>query len=202
MPDDIAGQFRCADKTYLGYLPVYQRLAAEIGPAGKVLEVGIDQGVSLRLWQALFPDGLVVGADDGSGAGGSVPGSVIWPPGTMAIRAGQDDPRIAAEAAELSPDGYDLIVDDASHDGKLSQATFGLLWPLVKPGRWYVLEDWWLGYLPWARERYGDSMLRAAESFLPMLGGPPWEDRYPAGIDVLEYRPGQVIIHKWDGVTG
>ena len=135
----------------------------------------------------LFPDGLVAGADDGSGDGGS--GKVTWPPGTAEIRLAQDDPRLAATAAELSPGGYDLIVDDASHDGKLSEVTFGLLWPLVRPGRWYVLEDWSVACLPGYREHYGDSMLRLAESFLVML--------QPGGeLDVIEYRFGQAILHK------
>jgi cephalosporin hydroxylase len=192
MPD-IAARFSLADKTLLGYLPVYQRMAEQIGPAGKVLEVGVRGGESLRLWQALFPEGLVAGVDN------DTEGPAVWPAGTVSIAAGQDDPEMAKQARQASPGGYDLIVDDASHQGPLSQATFALLWPLVKPGGWYVVEDWWLGYLPWAAGQYGDSMLRLAESFLPMLGGPPAEDRFPSGIDVLEYRPGQAIIHKYGG---
>ena len=72
----------------------------------------------------------------------------------------------------------------------------------MKPGGWYVIEDWWLGYLDWAQGKYGDSMLRTAESFLPMLGDQPGSSNtYPAGHHVLEYRPGQLIMRKWDGVT-
>ena len=190
MPDDIAGTFSRSDKGTLGYIPAYQRLAAQIGPAGHVLEVGVHTGRSLQLWQALFPDGLVAGVDN------NAEGAAVWPPGTISIVAGQDSREMADQARQASPDGYDLIVDDASHQGALSEATFTLLWPLVRPGRWYVLEDWWVGYLPGHVGAYGESMLRLAESFLPMLGGPPWESRFPTGIDVLEYRPGQAIIHK------
>lgn len=188
---DLAERFRVADKVLLGYLPVYQRLAAAIGPAGHVLEIGVRGGESLELWQALFPAGEVVGVDN------AAEGRAVWPPGTYAIGTEQDDPELPGMAAHASPGGYDLIVDDASHDGKLTRATWELLWPLVKPGGWYVIEDWWVGYLPWAVGRYGDSMLRLAESFLPMLGDEPGSsNRFPAGIDVLEYRPGQAIIHK------
>ncbi len=35
-----------------------------------------------------------------------------------------------------------MIVDDASHIGRLTAATYALLWPLVKPGGYYVVEDW------------------------------------------------------------
>lgn len=179
---------RLTDKFASGYYPTYRRLADTIGPAGHVLEVGVDQGGSLLMWQELFPYGLVAGADDGSGLGGSGKG-VTWPAGTAAIRAGQDDPRLAAEASALSPDGYDLVVDDASHDGLLSEATFRLLWPLVKPGRWYVLEDWAVGYLPAWSDAFGGSMLSLAQSFLTMLA-PDSE------LDVAEYRFGQAILHK------
>ena len=188
---DAAAAFSAADKVILGYMPAYQRLAAQIGPAGRVLEVGVRQGESLRLWQALFPDGVVAGVDN------HAEGRATWPPGTVAILAGQDSLEMTVQARHASPDGYDLIVDDASHDGELSEVTFRLLWPLVKPGRWYVIEDWWVGYIPWAVPKYGDSMLRLAESFLPMLGEEPWTPRrFPGGFDVLEYRPGQLIIHK------
>ena len=190
-PDDITERFATTDKVLLGYMPVYRRLAAQIGPAGRVLEVGVYQGESLRLWQALFPAGVVAGVDN------HAEGTAVWPAGTVSIAASQDNPEMAVQARHASPEGYDLIVDDASHDGKLSQVTFALLWPLVKPGRWYVIEDWWVGYLPWAVITYGDSMLRLAESFLPMLGCEPGAGRrFPAGFDVVEYRPGQIIIHK------
>ena len=184
MSDGIAERLGgLTDKFSHGYFPAYQRLAAVIGPAGRVLEVGVWVGGSLRMWQELFPDGLVAGADNGAEI------RPAWPPGTVAITAGQDDPALAAAAWDASPDGYDLIVDDASHVGELSAATFRLLWPLVRPGRWYVLEDWTVGYAePWVHQ-FGDSMLRLAESFLQMLT--------PGGdIDSVEYRYGQVFIHK------
>ena len=116
MRDDIAERFRMADKGQLGYLPAYQRLAAEIGPAGHVLEVGVREGESLRLWQALFPDGIVAGADN------HAEGLAQWPESTRVIIEHQDSPHLPTRAHEESPGGYDLIVDDASHDGKLSQA--------------------------------------------------------------------------------
>jgi hypothetical protein len=176
------------DKFTLGYFPAYERLAGIIGPAGRVLEVGVYRGGSLMMWQELFPDGLVAGADNGAEI------TPVWPPGTVAIRCGQDDPALAVAALAASPDGYDLVVDDASHVGELSAATFALLWPLVRPGRWYVLEDWTVGLAePWVHQ-YGDSMLRLAESFLRMLG--------PRGdVDSVEYRYGQAILHKREVTT-
>lgn len=190
------------DKYSLGYYPAYRELASRIGPAGRVLEVGVAYGGSLLMWQELFPDGLVAGADIDLGA--------TWPRGTVRIVAGQDTPELAAAAREASPEGYDLIVDDASHHGGLSAATWRLLWPLVKPGGWYVLEDWPVAYLqPWAgTERFGgDAMLKLAQSFVRELEPAPGALDYrghPApstgsGITELWYRFGQAMLHKRGG---
>jgi predicted O-methyltransferase YrrM len=203
--DDIAQRLgHLTDKFCLGYYPNYWRLARQIGPAGRILEVGVENGGSMRMWQELFPEGLVVGVDINENAD--------WA-GAVKIVASQDSPEMANLARKVSPGGYDLIVDDASHDGHLSQKTFRLLFPLVKPGGWYVLEDWAIGYLPGYSSKRGDSMLRLAESFLPMLGyEPPHTPEVPAPfwalrpkpeplseIDVIEYRFSQAFIHKREG---
>jgi hypothetical protein len=206
--DDITQRLgHLTDKFCLGYYPHYRRLADQIGPAGHVLEVGVENGGSMRMWQELFPEGLVVGVDINENAD--------WA-GAVKIVASQDSQEMADRAYHASPDGYDLIVDDASHDGHLSEKTFRLLFPLVKPGGWYVVEDWAIGYLPVYVDRHGTSMLRFAESFLPMLGyepdrvpeipGPSWAlapvSNPPSEIDVIEYRFSQAFIHKRDFPEG
>ncbi len=123
-------------------------------------EVGVYRGGSLEMWQALFPDGVIVGVDNERDA--LVPNV----PGAHVIRSAQDAPSLPYA---LHPHGpFDLIVDDASHVGELSRATWVLLWPLVKPGGYYVLEDWQVAF--W--QGWNDSMLKAAESFLRELAQP------------------------------
>lgn len=173
---------RITDKTQQGYMPVYERIAAELGPAAAVCEIGVWFGGSLATWQSLFPDGIIAGVD--------IDPESVWPDGTVKIVAGQDDEDLPGKLLEISPDGFDLIVDDASHEGKLTRRTWELLWPLVRPGGYYVIEDWFvgLGHHPW--EAWGDSMLRTAESFLPLLhqqDGDPEE---------ITYRYGMVIMHR------
>jgi len=117
-----------------GYIPDYLRLAAETGPGATVCEVGVLYGDSLVMWQELFPAGQVIGIDRDPGS--------VWPDGTHKIVAEQDDPQLNLKVAAVAPAGCDLIVDDASHIAHLSAATFTQLWPLVKPGGFYVVEDW------------------------------------------------------------
>ena len=171
-----------------GYLPDYLKIAEAIGPSAVVCEVGVAYGASLEMWQHLFPGGTVIGVDRAPDA--------IWTEGSIKIVAQQDDPGLAGMVAEHAPDGCDLIVDDASHIGHLSAATFGLLWPLVKPGCYYVLEDWadpWV-FPDWARWPQID----------PSLAGDELVDYVPQMITALKQgaatvtytREGLVILRK------
>jgi len=183
-----------ADKVLNGFVPAYRELASQIGPEGRVLELGVREGDSLLLWQELFPGGLVAGVDN------DAEGTAQWPEGTVEIRYGQDDPEVLTLAQAASPGGYDLIVDDASHVGRLTARSFEMLWPLVKPGRWYVIEDWHLGYQEVWKDWHdtGDSMLNLAVKILSMFG--EQANRYP-GVDPgevteIRYLWGRIIIRK------
>jgi hypothetical protein len=60
--------------------------------------------------------------------------------------------RIAEIFSEMSGSeaGFDLIVDDASHDYELTLHAFNGLFPLLRPGGVYALEDWgWAHWGPW-----------------------------------------------------
>lgn len=117
-----------------GYLPDYLDLVDRVGPEAVVCEVGVLHGHSLSMWQELIPQGTIIGIDNNPNAG--------WPAGTHKIVAEQDDPELPWKVTEFAPDGCDLIVDDASHIGHLTAATFAHLWPMVNPGGFYVVEDW------------------------------------------------------------
>jgi predicted O-methyltransferase YrrM len=41
----------------------------------------------------------------------------------------------------------DLVIDDASHDYHHTRASFNMLFPLLRPGGYYIIEDWAWGYL-------------------------------------------------------
>jgi hypothetical protein len=168
------------DKLDLGYFPYYLRIAAELGPAARVCEIGVWHGEGLDMFQALFPYGVLAGVD-------ANPGS-FWPPGTHQVIAAQDDPALPEILDVYSPE-WDLISEDASHNGILTTATFGLLWPRVAPGGFYVIEDWEVGLdLPqWAH--FGNSMLLAAQGLLPLL-------TRDGDVEDITYRCGLAILRK------
>jgi hypothetical protein len=49
---------------------------------------------------------------------------------------------------KTAPEGFDVIIDDASHIGELTKTTFWHLFDRhLKPGGLYAIEDWGTGYL-------------------------------------------------------
>lgn len=168
------------DKVTHGYLPVYLRIAAELGPAARVAEVGVEHGHGLDLFQALFPGGVIAGVDAN--------GASRWPDGTIRVICGQDSDALPGRLREHEP-WWDLVVDDASHDGKLTRATFDLLWPLVAPGGFYVVEDWMVA-LGW--DGWDSSMLEAVAGLLPML-------TRESDVEEITYRYGLAVLRKARG---
>jgi SAM-dependent methyltransferase len=54
----------------------------------------------------------------------------------------------------------DLVVDDASHELDLTRQSFNVLFPLLRPGGRYIIEDWGWGHFPFSRGRRGPSLAK------------------------------------------
>jgi hypothetical protein len=161
-----------------GYFTTYLGIAAELGPYARVCELGVENGESLRMFQGLFPCGDITGVD-------ASPDSA-WPEGTRKVLAWQDDKALPGELG--GP--FDLIVDDASHNGVLTRKSFGLLWPLVAPGGYYVVEDWFIGIERYADGAYDPGMLDTVKSFLRLLR------KRESECESILYRYGLTILKK------
>jgi hypothetical protein len=131
------------DKVHLGYLPVYNRIRDELAETGiiasvnhvQILEVGVAGGGGLAMLRDIFETGDVWGVDQGPKAGGLDDQDHI-------LYCDQADPGLALVLESDHPGGFHLIVDDASHLAGLTSTTLSNLWRLVKPGGFYVIEDW------------------------------------------------------------
>lgn len=88
---------------------------------------------SVAMWRGYFPKARIVGVDisDCSGFAGE---------GFEFVRADCGDPAQLARVAELRRQ-FDIVVDDGSHASFHQQLTFRALFPLVKPGGTYLIED-------------------------------------------------------------
>ncbi len=103
--------------------------------ATAVFEMGVYFGASHHAWQDYFPPGVKIIALD------------VAPECRERLRPGivfelgrQDDPEVLGRIVkEHGP--FDMVVDDASHYPINQQASFDFLWPHVKEGGLYVIED-------------------------------------------------------------
>lgn len=132
-----------SDKVISGYLDVYDQLFAHLVQEPiRLLEVGIYRGGSLRLWRDYFPNGQIVGVDL------NVLDDLKNEDRIQVFQGSQDDGEFLHRiAGETAPTGFDIIIDDASHLGHLTKATFWHLFDShLKPGGIYVIEDWGTGY--------------------------------------------------------
>jgi predicted O-methyltransferase YrrM len=149
----------------------YEQLLAARAP-NVVVEVGIHDGASTALIAELArPDRLV--AIDRRPTGSRALDDFVARRGFAEVVSTHygvdqgDAPRLRKILdAELGDQPIDLVVDDASHLLDLTRRTFNALFPSMRPGGAYVIEDWW-----WAHAG-------AAEALLP--------DETPMTVLVLE----------------
>lgn len=107
-----------------------------------LLELGVRKGGSLLLWRDYFPLGTIVGIDI------SLPKGFKPTERIHIYQGSQADPEFLSRVAnEIAPDGFDIIIDDASHIGELTKTAFWHLFDNhLKPNGLYVVEDWGTGY--------------------------------------------------------
>lgn len=100
-----------------------------------LLEVGIACGASLRTWSNYLPSSIITGLDIREDC--------------RKLCSDLDNVNIKISDATnpeqvnlaLGDNKYDLVIDDGSHISEHISKTFELLWPRVRPGGFYAIED-------------------------------------------------------------
>ncbi len=100
----------------------------------KILEIGVLHGASLLAWRAYFPRAITVGLDIHNKPGLAVGNKT---------RIYQGDQSSAADLSLVcSAEGpFDIIIDDGNHYSQHQLFSFLRIFPHVKDGGLYVLED-------------------------------------------------------------
>ncbi len=157
--DASAYQTDKSDLTH--YLQNYETLfAGMVQQEIRLLELGVDKGGSLLMWRDYFDNGVIVGLDTN-------PVHVEDPTGRIRIYQGrqEDTALLSRIAKQEAPAGFDIIIDDCSHIGRLTQISFWHLFQRhLKPGGIYAIEDWGTGY--WGRWVDGKDYGRDGEGLL------------------------------------
>lgn len=140
------------------YWLFYQELFAPMrGMAAALLELGIHDGGSIKVWEAYLQRAQIAGID------------IVVPALSVGERVHlfqgdqADTALLSRVAAEVAPGGFDIIVDDCAHIGAVAKISFWHLFDHhLKPGGLYCIEDWGTGY--WSNWPDGRKMMQAPDT--------------------------------------
>ena len=99
-----------------------------------ILEVGVNDGSSLKMWCEFFPNTKVLGLDIGDK-------SQYNNDRVTCVVLDQSNEEQLKKFTEITDIQFDFILDDGSHHMRDQQITFAYLFKLLKPGGIYVIED-------------------------------------------------------------
>lgn len=128
------GQYYGTDKQYLHnyYNRFYQNLLQQYQEQCDILEIGVLDGASLRVWCDFFESGVVHGIDINQ-----------LKLDNDRVRVFNVDQSNVESLENFSNNGflYDVIVDDGSHKMKDQQITVQMLFKNLKSGGYFIIED-------------------------------------------------------------
>ena len=128
-----------ADKTNKhSYGPLYEEWFDPFRfiPHLRILEIGVFQGGSLRAWRDYFPDAWVYGVDND-------PAVLFQEPRITCLYGDAFIPstivRALGKLAER--ESFHIIIDDGPHYAIQQLGCMFSLWPMLRPGGLYIVED-------------------------------------------------------------
>jgi len=126
------------------YTPIYERYFADLEPK-LVFEIGVggygdpnQGGASLRMWRDYFMSAEILSLD-------IYPKDIDEERITIYQGSQTDESLMSFILNGLEPD---IIIDDGSHVCEHVITTFEILFPYLRDGGWYVIEDTQTSYLP------------------------------------------------------
>jgi len=111
-----------------------------------ILEIGVDNGDSLRIWREYFSKANICGID--------INKKDFTIENTDIFEGDQSDYKFL-ETLVNKYKNFDIIIDDGSHQAKHIISSFNFLFPYLNKGGLYVIEDLQTSYIP----RYGGSRI-------------------------------------------
>jgi hypothetical protein len=175
--------------------------------ATTMFEIGVNRGGSLRGWHEYFKNAKIYGCDIRQR------GSVSGCDRATLIQLDQsNNDALLAFANQYGP--FDIGIDDGSHVWSHQILTFETLWPFIKPGGLYVVEDTCTSYSAWinteganrAHMKYDDSATSCVEYFKSLVdhlnfNGEDYEKNkdwsvYQKTVDWLAFRNDVLWIKK------
>ena len=112
----------------------------------KLFEVGVSEGYSLNMWSEFYQTGHIIGMDIDISkfmSGQKIPYNTSREVkmGNITVYSGdQENPNDLLKSLNYHSE-YDIIIDDGGHTMKQQQITLATLFPHVKSGGFFIMED-------------------------------------------------------------
>jgi len=179
---------------YHNYTALYEMMFAGIREEPlKILEIGVLEGASLRMWCDFFPNAEIHGMDINSDCN-------VFADDRITIHIGDQGDRRDLEKIGID---FDIVIDDGSHCVSDQIESFKVLWPNTR--LIYVVEDVYTSY----KKRYGGGYRRsgtAVEFFKDLVDDvnvSRFKDKPQEGlprcyndIGMIQFSPSMIAIYK------
>ena len=120
-----------------------------------ILEIGVDEGHSLRIWREFFPKAKICGID--------IVEKKFTIENVEILKGDQSDLNFL-ESLINKYKNFDIIIDDGSHQSKHIIKSFNFLFPYLNTNGIYVIEDLQTSYIP----RFGGSRINLKKKLSSM----------------------------------
>jgi hypothetical protein len=134
--EEISKRYR-SDKgsVYHNYLEIYEKYFSKFrNNLENFLEIGLWEGDSIRMWRDYFNTGHLVGAD-------ILDLSHVVLPNTQIHICDQSDRNQLSDLVNKTFNEFNIIIDDGGHWQHQQQITLGFMFPFLKSGGVFVIED-------------------------------------------------------------
>ena len=136
-----------SSKNISGFIQLYEKYFTPLRDSKiNILEIGVDNGDSLRIWREFFSKANICGID--------IDKKNFKINNTNILQGDQSDLNfLKSLVSEYKK--FDIIIDDGSHQAKHIIASFNYLFNYLSDNGLYVIEDLQTSYIP----RYGGSRI-------------------------------------------
>ncbi len=183
------------------YFPLYERhFSRFVGQAPRILEVGVQYGGSAEMWRKYFGDGTTIWGVD-------IEPRCVETDYLEIVVGDQGDPEFWKSRFAMMQAGFDLIIDDGSHDNPHQITTLAMTYGLLKDGGVYWCEDVHTSYYHQVRVRDGGyrnprSFVEHAKSIIDVINAPHTHEAIGVGVTPQGPHVPQDLVQRYDSAQG
>jgi demethylmacrocin O-methyltransferase len=158
--DEIATELG-TDKASFGhnYVEKYEKFLSEFRDSDiKLFEIGVDKGYSIKMWKEYFSKAHIYAID--------ILDKTDLSDDRVTVLVGSQNDEKFLQKLSSDHGPFDIIIDDGSHINEDMFVSFTTLFPLLKPGGLYIVEDLHACYWPWVQKNTANNFTNIIKQLL------------------------------------